>query len=317
MSISVTFPEGATERTAYGLHQWDRGQKLNIIFNRGELPLIGEVHFARPGMKEAVVRVVAFIPEGTEVDIPDICLEQAGPLTVCMFNIDSTSGTTVKKINMPIESRPRPYVESSNFDAANHDKHTGVITEAPKAVAVLKNAVEKGPIKMHSAARANVAKHTPNRVKSVKNANTATYAKNAFEEGWRDKDTIDARIDDIAAFPQARVAEAGFADKAKELTPGLVALKKDTITNRYSLPSICNSDGRVYVLVFTTSAGSGWNLDYVVPSFPKGDGGAGVVAKGPGCPKTGDKVEVTGSQLQFSKSNGYNYTPNDVYYRVL
>ena len=109
MPIRAVFATGQTDITVNGLHQWDYGQTLEIYAN--DLKAIVKVHFACAGMSEAVVRVCDTTSGKAVVSIPDRCLEQSAPITAWVFEeVEGVSGTTTKKITLPIEARTRPAV---------------------------------------------------------------------------------------------------------------------------------------------------------------------------------------------------------------
>ena len=112
MSIKVIIPEGLTEITANGLHQWDYGQQLEVTCEG--LPSLVEVHFACAGMSEAVVRSCSVSALGVlTAAIPDRCLEQTAPIYAWVVVIGASSGTTVLQITLPIIERPRPEAAAS------------------------------------------------------------------------------------------------------------------------------------------------------------------------------------------------------------
>ena len=51
--IAITFDNSVNEVSAFGLTQWDKGQKLRIIW--GDLPAKFQVHFSSRGSDEAIV----------------------------------------------------------------------------------------------------------------------------------------------------------------------------------------------------------------------------------------------------------------------
>ena len=125
MILRATFPEGVDATTVHGLHQWDYGQTIEIYLPDG--PASVEVHFACEGMDEAVVRACETTSGKAVVAIPDRCLEQTAPVTAWVFEIDGTSGTTTKKIILPIEARTRPSI-APDVPTEVYDKYTEFVT---------------------------------------------------------------------------------------------------------------------------------------------------------------------------------------------
>lgn len=104
--IIATFPRGVTAMTVNGLHQWDYGQQLQV--SAEGIPALVEVHFACPGMAEAIVRRCSSVSGTATAVIPDVCLEQAVPVTAWVYFVEETSGTTVLELTLPIKARTRP-----------------------------------------------------------------------------------------------------------------------------------------------------------------------------------------------------------------
>lgn len=134
--LKAIFPQGVTELTVNGLHQWDYGQQLEIVAT--DLPAMVEVHFACVGMQSAEVRTCSAVSGRFTVSIPDLCLEQIAPIVAWIFAINGNEGTTVKTITLPIIPRVKPQIESS-IPRDNTDAYTQFLTEVNKAVGALKD----------------------------------------------------------------------------------------------------------------------------------------------------------------------------------
>lgn len=106
MSLTVIVPNGRTEITVNGLHQWDYGRTIEI--HSANLPALVEVHFACTGMETAVVRNCAVVDGKTTAAIPDICLEQTTPIVAWVYAIGAASGETILTITLPITPRTKP-----------------------------------------------------------------------------------------------------------------------------------------------------------------------------------------------------------------
>lgn len=168
MNLIAIFPPGQTEVSVNGLHQWDYGRKLEI--HASDLPTLVEVHFACPGMEEAVVRVCNVTRGVAVATIPDTCLEQTAPITAWVYVIDETTGATKKRITLPIEARIRPSA-TADIPVEVSDKYT-------EAVTAMNAAVEKISSGEVTAAEAD---YTPmaERANTAKSATSATYATSA------------------------------------------------------------------------------------------------------------------------------------------
>lgn len=106
MNLQVIIPPGVKALTVNGLCQWDYGRKLEI--HAENLPALAEVHFACPGMAEAVVRICDNSEGVIEAVIPDACLEQTAPISAWVFAIDGEEGYTAKTLTLNVEPRTKP-----------------------------------------------------------------------------------------------------------------------------------------------------------------------------------------------------------------
>lgn len=164
MSIKAIIPEGLTEITVNGLHQWDYGQQLEVTCEG--LPPLVEVHFACSGMSEAVVRSCSVSALGVlTAAIPDRCLEQSAPVYAWVVVIGASSGTTVLQITLPIIERPRPEVAAS-LPEEIVDKYT----ESIAVINSLVDSLKTGDVVVKNALQAT-------------NANYATSAGSATRAG--------------------------------------------------------------------------------------------------------------------------------------
>lgn len=104
--ITATFTQGLDEVTAFGLTQWDYGQRLEI---RGlTLPATFQVHFACKRAKEAIVRLGVNSEGVGTAAIPDGLLEQDTPITAWIYEVGEGSGETIKVIRLPVTARQKP-----------------------------------------------------------------------------------------------------------------------------------------------------------------------------------------------------------------
>lgn len=135
MNITAKFPAGVTEITVHGLHQWDYGRVLSI--ESASLSGMGliEVHFASMGMKEAIKRACSVSGQTTTAVIPDICLEQDGPISAWVYCGSTTEGYTVLKVTMPVNARPRPSNYFTEPPADYSDQYTELMTLSRQATA--------------------------------------------------------------------------------------------------------------------------------------------------------------------------------------
>lgn len=111
---TAVFEPGSTIANVYGLWQYDYGQTLRI---QGlNLPSAVEIHFSLQETGGASVSRIGVTKDGvTDVIIPDSMLENDGAtkdydMFAFVYLTDATSGQTEYKINLQIESRPKPEV---------------------------------------------------------------------------------------------------------------------------------------------------------------------------------------------------------------
>lgn len=149
-NIKATFSPGMTAATVHGLTQWDYGRKLEI--GCADLPAIIEVHFACAGMKDAIVRVGSAVSGSVVVTIPDICLEQAGPITAWVYCVDDDGGRTELTLTLPVIARARPSRGDYNPEVAQ-DSYTELVQAVNEAVGEVKS----GKVMVANAAHATSA----------------------------------------------------------------------------------------------------------------------------------------------------------------
>ena len=139
MNLIAMIPAGVNDITVNGLHQWDYGRKLEI--HSPDMPALVEVHFACPGMTEAVVRVGSAVDGTVTVSIPDRCLEQSAPITAWVFEIGEDNGQTIKTVTLNIIPRVRPQMAPS-LDPEIADKYTEAVGAMNEAVGAMNEAVD-------------------------------------------------------------------------------------------------------------------------------------------------------------------------------
>lgn len=136
MNVKAIIPQGWTGITVNGLHQWDRGQVLEIESADIKTETV-EVHFACKSMAEAIVRPCSFINGIGTVSIPDQCLEQTAPISAWIYRTpEASQGYTAVTITLPIIARPRPGAPSDVLPIVV-DRYTELIEEVNKTVGAL------------------------------------------------------------------------------------------------------------------------------------------------------------------------------------
>ena len=120
--IIANFRNDSSCTVAYsGLWQYDYGQKLRI---QGlDLPTAVEIHFSlQETGGESVTRVGVTKDGVTDVPIPDSMMENNGTnrdykIYAFIYLTDDSSGETIRKIVMPVRSRPKPEAFDTPEDA--------------------------------------------------------------------------------------------------------------------------------------------------------------------------------------------------------
>ena len=108
------------------LMQWDYGQHLQI---KGmELPASVEVHFCAASGDVTIKRMGTTDHGVTDVSVPDVLLEEPGEIFAYIYLVDESSGTTVRKIVIPVAPRAKP------GDTVVDPEHEDLLTKAIQAV---------------------------------------------------------------------------------------------------------------------------------------------------------------------------------------
>ena len=171
-NIKATFAQGMTEATVHGLHQWDYGRMLEISCI--DLPTIIEVHFACVGMADAIVRVGEAQLGTVTVAIPDICLEQAAPITAWVYYTDDDGGRTALTITLPIIARARPSRDYNPEDVQDS------FAELERAVNEAVDSLKEGSVTVARALAADKATEATKAINDGQgNEIAATYAKSS------------------------------------------------------------------------------------------------------------------------------------------
>lgn len=214
MAIKVTFSQGQTETKAPALHQWDRGQMLEIESTK--LPNIVEVHFACRSMTEAARHVCSVNNGVAVVAIPDRCLEQSESITAWVYEVDGSTGTTIMTITIPVIARTRPS-RDEEVPAEVSDTYTELIEAVNEAVEDLVS----GKVMVSSAAKATSA----DRATWAENASSAANATSAgFATSAGTATSATKAMNDNVGDP-IHVKYASFKDDFTLCTAGSILLE--------------------------------------------------------------------------------------------
>ncbi len=106
--IEVTFSSSTKEASAFGLTQWDKGQKLKIIW--ADLPENFQVHFSSRSSKEAVVTEAKGQSGVAVVDIPDELLKSSEDIFAWIYLTENSDiGESVKRAVLYVRPRAKPH----------------------------------------------------------------------------------------------------------------------------------------------------------------------------------------------------------------
>ncbi len=189
--------------------QWDYGQVLRI---QGlSLPAATEIHFAlQEAGGESVTRIGVTKDGVTDVVIPDSLLENDGTsqrysIYAFIYLTDTNSGQTIKKITIPVKSRPKPQPFDTPEDAQ-------LFREAIKAV---NDAADRaGASEKLAEGWAHGREDMPERAQD----NAMYYAGKAAEDARQtaaDRETVKEMVETVSDIEQQVEAVKGYAGKAQ------------------------------------------------------------------------------------------------------
>ena len=189
--------------------QWDYGQVLRI---QGlSLPTATEIHFAlQEAGGESATRIGVTKDGVTDVTIPDSLLENDGTaqrysIYAFIYLANGDSGQTIKKITIPVKSRPKPQPFDTPEDAQ-------LFREAIKAVNAA--ADRAGTSEKLAEGWAHGREDMPERAQD----NAMYYAGKASEDARQtaaDRETVKEMVDSVSDIEQQVEAVKGYAGKAQ------------------------------------------------------------------------------------------------------
>ena len=105
--IEVTFSSSTKEASAFGLTQWDKGQKLKIVW--ADLPEEFQVHFSSRSSQEAIVAEARGQSGVAVVDIPDELLKSSEDIIAWVYLTEGgNTGESVKRAVLYVRPRAKP-----------------------------------------------------------------------------------------------------------------------------------------------------------------------------------------------------------------
>lgn len=130
--LEVNFSSDSREASAFGLTQWDKGQKLSFFFE--DMPDKFQVHFSSRGSNEAVV-VDAVTENGRAVvNIPDELLTYDSDIQAWIYITGDNSGETIGRATLYVRPRPRPKGYMEGLVPSQQQLVEAMITELKEKV---------------------------------------------------------------------------------------------------------------------------------------------------------------------------------------
>lgn len=135
--IEITIDNGTNEVSAFGLTQWDKGQKLKI--NWQDMPESFQVHFASRDSSRAIV-VNAQGGYGIAiVDIPDELLENSADINAWIYLTDGEDiGESVKRIVLYVRPRAKPQSLVEELERTQQDILENILGDIKESIVQLK-----------------------------------------------------------------------------------------------------------------------------------------------------------------------------------
>ena len=189
--------------------QWDYGQVLRI---QGlSLPTATEIHFALQEVGgESVTRIGVTKDGVTDVVIPDSLLDNDGTaqrysIYAFIYLANGDSGQTIKKITIPVKSRPKPQPFDTPEDAQLFREAIKAVNDAADRAGVSEKLAEGW---------AHGREDMPERAQD----NAMYYAGKASEDARQtaaDRETVKEMIETVSDIEQQVEAVKGYAGKAQ------------------------------------------------------------------------------------------------------
>ena len=138
--IEITFGNSTNEVSAFGLTQWDKGQKLKI--NWQEMPETFQVHFASRDSSQAIVVQAKGGYGIAMVDIPDEMLKSSADINAWIYLTDGDDvGESVKRAVLYVRPRAKPQSFIEDLDMTQQDILENILGDIKGSITQLK---EKG-----------------------------------------------------------------------------------------------------------------------------------------------------------------------------
>ena len=117
--IEITFDNSVKEVSAFGLTQWDKGQKLRILWN--DMPERFQVHFTSRGSQQAIVVEAEGKSGVAEVEIPDELLRNSADIFAWIYLTDGGAGESVKRAVLYVRPRAKPHTSIDDLEPTQQE----------------------------------------------------------------------------------------------------------------------------------------------------------------------------------------------------
>ena len=133
----ITFDNSRKEACAFGLTQWDKGQKLRIIWE--DMPESFQVHFSSRGSSEALVTSAVAESGEAVVDIPDVLLHKSADIFVWLYLSESAGvGESIKRGVLYVRPRAKPHTALEDLEKSQQEILEGILSEINENIEYMK-----------------------------------------------------------------------------------------------------------------------------------------------------------------------------------
>ncbi|MBO5937342.1 MAG: hypothetical protein J6Q79_07005 [Clostridia bacterium] len=135
--IEITLNGSTKEVSAFGLTQWDKGQKLRIIWS--EMPESFQVHFASRNSDEAIV-VNAVGKNGVcDVEIPDELLKNSADIYAWIYTVDGEKiGESTKRAVLYVRPRAKPHTLVEDLEMTQQEILENILGDINESIKDIK-----------------------------------------------------------------------------------------------------------------------------------------------------------------------------------
>lgn len=135
--ITITFNDSTNEASAFGLTQWDKGQKLKIIW--ADMPENFQVHFASRSSDEAIVTQAQGQSGETVVDIPDELLKNSEDIYAWIYLTEnSDAGESVKRAVLYVRPRAKPHTLVDELEMTQQEILENILSDIKQNIQYIK-----------------------------------------------------------------------------------------------------------------------------------------------------------------------------------